>query len=370
MTAHAILSASGAHRWMSCTPSARLEQTLPERKTASGDFNFSEEGTTAHELAEGRLRFALDQINESELRKIETRVRDTQYYNEDFDAAVMDYVVYVRSQCGSTDTVRIEQKVDFSDWVPEGFGTADCIILSDHKIRVIDLKFGQGIKVFAEDNPQLRLYALGAYSKFKDEFPNIKEVEYTIAQPRLGHIDTSGTTIEKLLEWAKYVVKPKAQRAWVAGGEFVAGEHCQFCRAKSQCRTRAEFVDALASLEFREPQLLTNDELVLVLERASSLRSYIADVEEFLIESAVTKNEVPKGYQLVETLGNRRVTDPAMAATVLQEFGIHNIYEPQKLKSCAQLEKLLPKGKLTELLGGLIDRPVGKPRLAKLKDFD
>lgn len=369
MAAHAILSASGAHRWMSCTPSARLEQTLPERKIAPGQFNYSAEGTAAHELAEALLRHSMGKITDGELRIVEESSRATEYYTDEFRAHVESYVVYVRSQAGASDTLLVEQKVDFSDWVPEGFGTADCIILSENKVRIIDLKFGMGIKVYADDNPQLRLYALGAFAKFKEDFPNIKQVEYTVMQPRLGHIDTATTTLDKLLDWANYVVKPKAKRAWSGVGEFVPGEHCGFCRAKTQCRARSEFVDEVASIDFRQPALLTDRELLLVYERAQAVRSYVADVEEYLINRAVNDNEIPAGYRVVETLGNRRITDQKLAATILQEAGFNDIYEPIKLKSCAQLEKLLPKGKLLDTLGALIERPVGKPKLAKLEEF-
>ena len=173
-----------------------------------------------------------------------------------------DYVVYVRSQIGQGDTPLFEQRVDFSDWVPDGFGTADVIVLSPHKVRVIDLKFGKGVPVSAKDNSQLRLYALGAYSKFQEEFPHIKEVEYTIHQPRLDSISSDSTSLEKLLDWAKYFVKKKAQTAWVGTGDFIPGEHCQFCRAKATCRARADYNNDLAKLDFRPAPLLNDEEKI------------------------------------------------------------------------------------------------------------
>ena len=238
MTAHALLSASGSKKWLTCTPSARLEATLPEPKKSANAFDYSQEGTMAHSLAEIKLRHQFGQIGYEEYEREYEIIKATPYYNEDFEANVDNYVLYVRSQIGEGDTPLFEQRVDFSDWVADGFGTADVVILSKHKIRVIDLKFGKGLPVYAQDNPQLRLYALGAFAKFKEEFPEIKEVEYTIHQPRLDSISTDGTSITKLLDWANYFIKPKAKKAWAGSGEFIPGEHCQFCKAKAQCRVQ------------------------------------------------------------------------------------------------------------------------------------
>jgi len=175
MTAHALLSASGSKRWLSCTPSARLEATLPDQKRPPGSFDFSQEGTMAHSLAEAKLRHYYGQIGIEEYEKEYEIIKATPYYNDDFEANVDNYVLYVRSQIGEGDTPLFEQRVDFSDWVPDGFGTADVVILSKHTIRVIDLKFGKGVAVSAIDNTQLRLYALGAWSKFKEEWPDIRK---------------------------------------------------------------------------------------------------------------------------------------------------------------------------------------------------
>ena len=214
MAAHALLSASRSKRWLACTPSARLEATLPEQKKPKNACDFSAEGTTAHSLAEIKLLHHFGQIGSEEFNREYEIIKLTQYYNDEFEAHVDNYVLYVRSQVGDGDVPMFEQKTDFSDWIPEGFGTADVVILSKHKIRVIDLKFGAGIPVDAKDNPQLRLYALGAWSKFKDEYPEIKEIEYTIHQPRLGSITTDSTTLHKLVDWANFYVKPKAKKAW------------------------------------------------------------------------------------------------------------------------------------------------------------
>ena len=377
MTAHALLSASGSKRWLTCTPSPRLEATLPELKKPANAFDFSAEGTLAHELGEIRLRLYFNQITQSDYDNQYEEIKNHPIYTKyedsekaDFEANVDNYVLYVRSQVGEGDTPLFEQRVDFSDWVNDGFGTADVVILSEHTIRVIDLKFGKGIPVSAIDNPQLRLYALGAYSKFKEDYPNIKEVEYTIHQPRLDSISTDGTTISKLLDWANYFVKPKAKKAWAGSGEFVPGEHCGFCKAKAQCRARSDFNTELAKNEFREPALLTEEEISEVLSKAQQLRTWASDVEEFALNRAVLENKVPTGYKLGTTSAHRKITDTELASVILRERGLseQELYEPKKLKTIANLEKLAPKGIVVGWLGDLVQKPEGSPKLVKVKE--
>jgi hypothetical protein len=342
-----------------------LEATLPEQKKAPNVFDFSQEGTTAHSLAEVKLRHIFNQIDYEEYTREIEIIKATPYYNDDFEANVDNYVLYVRSQIGEGDVPLFEQRVDFSDWVPDGFGTADVIILSKHSVRVIDLKFGKGVPVSAQDNTQLRLYALGAYSKFKEEYPQIKEVSYTIHQPRLDNISTDGTSINKLLDWANYFVKGKAKKAWAGSGEFLPGEWCQFCKAKATCRARSDFTNEIAKLEFREPALLTDEEFDLVLAKADQLKTYVNDVQEFAITRAVEHNILPQGYKLGTTMTHRRVADPELAAVVLKEKGISEeiLWEPRKLKSLAQLEKL--NKQVTTWLGDLVVRPTGQPKLVR-----
>ena len=322
----------------------------------------------AHSLAEAKLRHHFGQIGTEEYENEISTIKATPYYNDDFEANVDNYVLYVRSQIGEGDTPLFEQRVDFSDWVPDGFGTADVVILSEHSIRVIDLKFGKGVPVMAQDNPQLRLYALGAYSKFKEEFPNIKEVSYTIHQPRLDSISTDGTTITKLIDWANYYVKPKAKKAWSGAGEFLPGEWCQFCRAKAQCRARSDFNTELAKQEFKAPALLTDDEVSEVLVKAGQLRTWANDVEEFALTRAVEQNIVPPGYKLSTTTTHRKISDSALAATVLVEKGMSPevIWEAPKLKSLASLEKI--NKQVAAWLGELVLRPEGSPKLVKTKE--
>jgi len=367
MSAHALLSASSSKRWLTCTPSARLEATLPEPTRAPGQFDFSAEGTLAHEIAELKLKRQYDQIDEGEFERLYAVSKQSKYYNEELEAYVDDYVVYVRSQIGQGDTPLFEQRVDFSEWVSDGFGTADVIILSPHKVRVIDLKFGKGVPVSSKDNSQLRLYALGAFSKFQEEFPNIKEVEYTIHQPRLDSISSDSTSLEKLLDWAKYFVKKKANTAWIGTGDFVPGDHCQFCRAKATCRARSDYNNEIAKLDFRPAPLLTDEEINLVLLKASSVKAWVTDVENYATEKAVKENVIPRGYKLVTGTTHRKLSDQALAATVLMEKGFseNDIFEPKSLKSVSKLEKLGQKGQVASILGALIVRPEGAPKLVR-----
>jgi hypothetical protein len=367
MTAHALLSASSSKRWLTCTPSARLEATLPEQKRGPNQFDFSQEGTMAHSLAEAKLRHYYGQIEIDEYEREYEIIKATPYYNDDFEANVDNYVLYVRSQIGEGDVPLFEQRVDFSDWVPDGFGTADVVILSKHSIRVIDLKFGKGLPVYALDNTQLRLYALGAYSKFKEEYPDLKEVSYTIHQPRLDSISTDGTTIAKLVDWANYFVKAKAKKAWAGTGEFLPGDHCQFCRAKSTCRARSDFVNELAKLEFRPAPLLDDAELDMVLQRVDALKSWAADIQNYAVERAVNENVIPFGYKLTKSVTHRTISDKALAAHVLLEQGFNadDIYTKPELKPISQLEKLGPKGQIVSNLGDLIVRPEGQPKLVR-----
>ena len=257
--------------------------------------------------------------------------------------------------------------MDFSDWVPDGFGTADVVILSKHAIRVIDLKFGKGVPVYAQDNPQLRLYALGAYAKFKEEWPEITEVSYTIHQPRLDSISTDGTSISKLLDWANYYVKPKAKKAWSGSGEFLPGEWCQFCRAKATCRARSDFNTELAKQDFKEPALLTEEEIIQVLGKAQDLRTWANDVEEYALEKAVKENVIPSGFKLTTTKTHRKISDNQLAAAVLIEQGIpaEQIWNQPTLKSIPNLEEI--NQAVPAWLGDLVLRPEGQPKLVRVK---
>jgi hypothetical protein len=367
MTSHALLSASSSHRWLTCTPAPRLEATLPEPPRRTGQKDFSGEGTLAHSLSEIKLKYQLDQIGSEEYDTEYELIKQNPLYSEELEEVADSYTNYVRSQIGAGDRVIIEARVDLSEYIPEGFGTADCIILSKTKLTTIDLKAGAGIPVSAVNNPQLRLYSLGAYERYKEEFPNLKEIKTIIVQPRLGSITVDHTTVAKLTEWGKYFVAPKAKKAWAGTGDFIPGDHCQFCRAKAQCRARSDFNNEVAALDFRPAPLLSEEEFDLVLSRVGDLKTWASDVEEFANQRAINENIIPIGYKLYTPKGNRKISDADLAATVLTEklnIDKADLYEV-KFKSVAQLEKLGQKGQVAATLGALILRPDGTPRLVK-----
>jgi len=368
--AHALLSASGAERWMSCTPSARLESTLPEQKRKPNTFDYSAEGTLAHEIAELKLKKHYDQIDATEFELRYNVAKQSKYYNEEMENYVDSYCVYVRSQIGEGDRPLFEQKVDFSEWIPQGFGTADVVIISKNTIHIMDLKYGAGIPVSAIDNAQLRLYGAGTYSKFKEEISEIKTIKFTIIQPRLDNISSDQTTLEKLLDWMKYVVAPRAKKAWVGSGEFMPGDHCKWCRAKATCRARSDFNSEVAKLEFKDPPLLDSEEVSFVLSRAQDLRTWANDVEEYALARAVDSNIIPPGYKLSTTSTHRKISDQEMAAIVLIDKGISEaqIWEQRKLKSISALEKI--NKQVAAYLGNLVVRPEGQPKLVKDKAKD
>jgi len=314
MAQHALLSPSSSHRWLVCTPAPRLEATLPEPKRNPSAFDFSGEGTLCHSMSEAKLRFQLGQISADEFNTEMDLCKANSLYSEELEDAADNYVVYVRSQIGTDDQTFIEQKLDLTEYVVEAFGSADCVIISPTSIRVLDLKAGKGVPVFAEGNSQLKLYALGAYEKFKDQFPNIKNITWTIVQPRLNSISSESTTIDKLVDWGKNFVAKKAKLAWVGTGQFIAGEHCGWCRAKSICRERAEYNTSLAKLEFRDPPLLSDEEMSNILDKAQDLRSWVADVEDYALDKAVETGTVPKGYKLATSVTHRKVIDVALAS--------------------------------------------------------
>jgi len=367
MAQHALLSPSSSHRWLVCTPAPRLEATLPEPKRNPSAFDFSGEGTLCHSMSEAKLRFQLGQISADEFNTEMDLCKANSLYSEELEDAADNYVVYVRSQIGTDDQTFIEQKLDLTEYVVEAFGSADCVIISPTSIRVLDLKAGKGVPVFAEGNSQLKLYALGAYEKFKDQFPNIKNITWTIVQPRLNSISSESTTIDKLVDWGKNFVAKKAKLAWVGTGQFIAGEHCGWCRAKSICRERAEYNTSLAKLEFRDPPLLSDEEMSNILDKAQDLRSWVADVEDYALDKAVETGTVPKGYKLATSVTHRKVIDVALASEVLISKGIpkNEIWEKPKMKSIASLEKLAAKGQIVTWLGDLIQRPEGQPKLVR-----
>lgn len=369
MGEHALLSASSAFRWMACPPSARLEEGFSDKTS-----EYAAEGTLAHELGEINLRSDLGEINtrtyNSRLKKIKE--------NEFFTADMIDYVELYNDTCMekvsearalTPDAIfRIEQKLDYSEWVPEGFGTGDFVIIADDTMEIVDLKYGKGIPVSAKGNKQMRLYALGAISEFSFLY-DIKKVKMTIVQPRLDNISTDEIAADELLKWAKDVLKPTAELAFKGEGDFCAGEHCGFCRAKSVCKARADKNLELARYEFRTTTTLSEEDIADILGKAEELQKWAKDVQDYALEQALQGIHY-KGWKVVEGRANRKYADTDKVAEILlaNEYTEDKIYKPKELQGLTNMEKLVGKKKLITLVGDYIEKPQGKPVLVPKDD--
>lgn len=355
---HAVLSASGSHRWLNCTPSARLELEF-ENTTSEA----AREGTAAHALCEHKLKKFLKKRSK----------RPVSDYNSDemeectdaYAEFVMEQYEEAKKSCKDP-VLLIEQKLDFSCYVPEGFGTGDCIIISDDKLHIIDFKYGQGIFVEAEHNPQMMLYALGALEIY-DALYDIKEVAMTIFQPRRENVSTWTIPIEELKAWAEEELKPKARLAYDGEGEYLPGEWCTFCKAAVKCRARAEEKMKLARLEFKMPPLLTDAEIEEVLNVLPDLTKWANEITAYASEAAIHNGKEWNGFKVVEGRSNRKYRDELLVAEAAREHGYTDIYR-QTLIPMTEMQKLMGKSTFEEILGDLIYKPPGKPTLVPNTD--
>ena len=355
---HAILSASSSERWINCPPSARLCENYPDKGS-----DYAAEGTDAHTLCEFRLKQALG-------LPAKDPIEDLGWYNEEMEECAATYTAYVMElveaakQSGSTPTVLIEQRVDFSRWVESGFGTADCVVIANRVLNIVDYKHGQGVEVSAVNNSQMKLYALGAL-EIIDYLYDIEEIQMTIFQPRKGNVSVFRITREALLEWAEGELTRQAQLAFEGKGEFSCGEWCRFCKAKAECRERANANLALAQLEFQLPALLDDEEIAEILGKLDALVSWATDVKEYALQQAIS-GKAWTGWKLVEGRSNRRYTNEnAVIAAVLQAG--YDPYE-KKILGITAMQKALGKARFEELLSPYIEKPQGKPTLVPESD--
>lgn len=369
MAKHALLSASGAHRWLECTPSAQLELQFPQSTS-----EYAEEGTAAHELCELTARYWLCEISEAEYENQRDELAKGKYYNAEMQECANDYAKFVvektaaaRETCEDAFTA-LEVRVDFSKYVKDGFGTGDCIIVSDNVLEIIDFKYGKGVRVEAAGNPQMRLYALGAYLEYNTLF-DIDSVRMTIFQPRLSGVQSSDEiTVKELLEWAEKYVKPRAKLAYKGEGEFAPSEEvCKFCRAKAQCKARADKNLKLFD-EAPDVLLLTPEDAGKILEQAGDIQSWLADLES-LVSFTLLAGQPVEGWKMVEGRSNRRFADELKVVAAMKSAGYDEslLYE-RKLITLTQMEKDFGKKAVAETLGELIVKPQGKPTLAPAKD--
>lgn len=355
---HAVLSASSSERWLNCPPSARLCEAYEDKGS-----DYAAEGTDAHALCEFRLKQALG-------IPADDPIENLTWYNEEMEDCAAGYAAYVSElletakQTCADPVVMIEQRVDFSRWVKEGFGTADCIIIADGVLNICDYKNGQGCLVLAERNPQMMLYALGALEIF-DGIYDIDTVRMTIYQPRKSNISVYEMDKADLYEWANSELTQKAQLAYEGQGSFSCGEWCRFCKAKAECRERAEANLALARYEFQTPALLADEEVADILGKVDALTAWASDVKEYALQQAISGTAFP-GWKLVEGRSNRRYTSEAAVAAAVEGAGF-DPYE-RKVLGITAMQKLLGKSRFEELLAPYIEKPQGKPTLVRSSD--
>ena len=358
MSTHAILSASGAHRWMNCTPSARLELEFDDN---SGQA--AAEGTASHALSEHKLRKALKIKSKRPVSPFDSD--EMENYTDEYVEFVLELTEQAKQTCNDP-LVLIEQRLNFSKYVPDGFGTGDCVIIADGTLHIIDFKYGQGVLVTADDNPQMKLYALGALEIF-DGIYDTDSVSMTIYQPRRENVSTSTVSKESLYQWAEEVLKPKAELAFAGDGNYCPGEWCQFCRAAVKCRARAEAKMKLAAFEFALPPLLSDEDIAEILSSVGDLTSWANEIMAYATDAAVNHGKEWPGFKVVTGRSNRKYTDEKAVAEAAKNAGYNDIYR-QSLITITQMEKLMGKTKFKEVLGGLVKKPPGKPTLVPVSD--
>ena len=355
---HAVLSASSSERWLHCPPSARLCESYEDKGS-----DYAAEGTDAHELCEYKLRKMLG---------IETKdpTENLTWFNEEMSDCANGYAAYVLEQVEAAKQtcadpiVLIEQRVDFSRWVESGYGTADCIIIADGTLQIIDYKHGLGVLVSAEENPQMQCYALGALELFDDIY-DIGSVRMTIYQPRRDNVSTYEISKNELYCWADEVLKPTADLAFAGNGNFLCGEWYGFCKAKHDCRARADANMELARYDFKLPPLLTDEEVEEIISRVDDLVAWATDIKDYALQQAISGKEW-NGWKLVEGRSNRKYTNEIAVAGAVTDAGF-DPYE-RKVLGVTAMQKLLGKSRFEELLAAYIEKPQGKPTLVPESD--
>ena len=353
---HALLSPSSSERWINCPPSVRMSEDFEEKPS-----EYAAEGTAAHALCEYKLRQMLG-YKEPDIRE------NLDYYNEEMENCTEEYRNYINellenAQFGGP-LMLVEQKIDFSKFVKGGFGTSDCIVIDGNTIHVIDFKYGKGVEVNAVNNTQMMIYGIGALEMF-DGIYDITNVVMTIFQPRLNNVSTFEMSKKDLYHWAFTVLQPAADMAYQGTGVFKCGDHCRFCKAKSVCRARAEYNLKLAQYDFEMPSALEDIEIESLLGKLDMLISWAEDVKQYALDEAV-KGKKWSGYKLVEGRSNRKYTDEKTVADKVTNAG-YDPYE-KKVLGITAMTKLLGKKKFEELLGGLVEKPQGKPTLVSQSD--
>lgn len=366
---HAVLAPSGAHRWLNCPPSARLEEQFPDTSS-----EMAMEGTFAHKFAEINLLHFIGEISDDEFTASIAEMRKDKFYSKALAEYVDEYVNVVvtkylkAKQLNRGTSLLLERKVDLSAYVPQCYGHADAIIISDNNLEICDLKYGAGVKVDAKNNPQLRLYALGAYDELGFLF-SIGTVTVTIVQPRNGGVSSETLSVAQLMKWGE-LIKPIAKLAFDGKGEFKAGEHCKFCRASNICKHHADYQLEVVKDDFDDPDILSDTEISKILARADNIIKWLNNVKDFALKEAIDKNKHWAGFKIVEGRSIRKIIDENKAVEILQSNGAtdNQIWKPKEILGLTALEKNFGKKKIAEWLSGVIQKPPGKPALVPESD--
>lgn len=365
MSAHALLSPSSAHRWLNCTAAPRLEEGIEDKGS-----DFAAEGTLAHAYCAQKLKGFLGLSTEAE--EVEIADLYDAYHSGEMDEYTDAYVAivlakYAEAKERTADAqLLVETRLSFENYIPDAFGTADAIIIADGTMEVIDFKYGKGVKVSAVDNPQMMIYALGAYDKFSFDY-NIERVKMTIVQPRIDNLSEDEVSVADLTQWAGEVLRPKARQAYAGDGPQVPGSWCQFCKVKSRCRALVNRCQEVSKID---PKLISAEELARdVLPILPTVKTWLAGVEDYALAQALSGVVLP-GYKVVEGRSIRKIIDPINAERALISAGydLDEVRKPAELRSITELEKLTGKKQFAELCGAYIDKPTGKPTLAPESD--
>lgn len=358
MTKHAFLSPSGSHRWLNCTPSAMLESEF-----LGGSSSAAEEGTAAHAFCEHKLKKALRRRSKRPVSDYDSD--EMQEYTDSYMDYVLEQLEVAKKTCKDP-MVLIEQKVDFSEYVSDGYGMADCIIVADDTMQIIDFKYGLGVLVDAEQNTQLMCYSIGALNLF-DSLYDIKQVTMHIFQPRRENVQNWTIPVDELKAWAENELKPKAQMALNGEGEYNPGEWCQFCKAAVRCRARAEEKLRLAQQEFKMPPLLMDSEIEEVLTILPDLTKWADGILAYATDAAVNHGKEWNGFKVVEGRSVRKYKDEELVAQAAKDHGYTDIYR-QSLITMTEMQKLMGKKQFDQILGDLIVKPQGRPTLVPVTD--
>lgn len=365
MSSHALLSPSASHRWLHCTAAPRLEEGIKDEGS-----DYAAEGTLAHAYCAMKLKEFLGLPTDGE--KEEIAALQEKYGTGEMSEYTDTYATIVLEKFNAARAVTpdaqllVETRLDFSDYVPEAFGTADAIIIADGTMEIIDFKYGKGVKVSAVENPQMLIYALGAYARFAFEY-RIDNLRATIVQPRIDNLSEYEITVEELTSWASNVLTPAAEKAYKGEGPQTPGSWCQFCKVKNQCRALADKCKAAVAVD---PKLITPEELAKdVLPMVPIVKTWISGVEEFALAQALSGVQLP-GWKIVEGRSIRKITDTDSVADALTKSGYtqSDIYKPIEMRTITELEKLVGKKQFAALCGEWVNKPQGKPTLAPESD--